>query len=89
VTIPQLRRQIGFVLVADTIANLLLFAPVQILTKGGPDGRTDVLMNDIFERAFISGDIGGAAAATLVLVAIALLIVIVQFRLLARGGEPA
>jgi multiple sugar transport system permease protein len=74
VTVPMLRRQLGFVLVADTISNLLLFAPVQILTKGGPDGRTDVLMNDIFERA--------AAAGTLVLVLVALVIVVVQFRLL-------
>jgi multiple sugar transport system permease protein len=89
VTVPQLRRQLGFVLVADTISNLLLFAPVQILTKGGPDGRTDVIMNDIFERAYIQGDVGGAAAATLVLVLIALVIVVIQFRMLGRGGEPA
>jgi multiple sugar transport system permease protein len=89
VTVPQLRRQIGFVLVADTISNLLLFAPVQILTKGGPDGRTDVIMNDIFERAFVQGDVGGAAAGTLVLVVIALVIVVLQFRLLGRGGDPA
>jgi multiple sugar transport system permease protein len=86
VTIPQLHRQLGFVLVADTISNLLLFAPVQILTKGGPNGRTDVLMNDIFERAYVQGDVGAAAAGTVVLVLIALVIVTIQFRMLARGG---
>ncbi|KDN16444.1 hypothetical protein DV20_41295 [Amycolatopsis rifamycinica] len=85
VTVPQLRRQLGFVLVADTVSNLLLFAPVQILTKGGPNGRTDVLMNDIFERAYTQADVGGAAAATVVLVVVALAIVIVQFRLLSRS----
>jgi multiple sugar transport system permease protein len=89
ITVPQLRRQLGFVLVADTISNLLLFAPVQILTKGGPDGRTDVIMNDVFERAYVQGDIGAAAAGTLVLVVIALVIVVIQFRLLGRGGQPA
>jgi multiple sugar transport system permease protein len=89
VTVPQLRRQLGFVLVADTIANLLLFAPVQILTKGGPDGRTDVLMNDIFERAYVQGDVGAAAAGTLVLVLVALVVVVVQFRLLGQDGEAA
>jgi multiple sugar transport system permease protein len=87
ITVPQLRRQLGFVLVADTIANLLLFAPVQILTKGGPDGRTDVLMNDIFERAYVQGDVGAAAAGTLVLVVVALVIVVVQFRLLGRDED--
>lgn len=87
ITVPQLHRQIGFVLVATTISNLLLFAPVQILTNGGPEGRTDVIMNDIFERAYTESDLGGASAATMVLVVIALVIVVIQFRLLARGEE--
>ena len=87
VTLPQLHRQIGFVLVAATISNLLLFAPVQILTGGGPNGRTDVIMNDIFERAYTRGDVGGAAAGTVVLVLIALVIVVVQFRMLAKGSR--
>jgi len=88
VTVPQLKRQIAFVLVADTISNLLLFAPVQILTKGGPDGSTDLIMNDIFERAYVQADVGGAAAATVVLVTVALVIVVIQFRLLSRSGNP-
>jgi multiple sugar transport system permease protein len=82
ITIPQLKRQIAFVLVADTISNLLVFAPVQILTQGGPQGSTDLIMNDVFERAFISGDTGSAGAATVVLVALALVIVGVQFKML-------
>jgi multiple sugar transport system permease protein len=84
VTVPQLRRQIAFVLVADTISNLLVFAPVHILTGGGPNGRTDLIMNDVFERAYTQADVGGAAAATMVVVAIALVIVLVQFRLLSE-----
>ena len=87
VTVPQLRRQIAFVLVADTISNLLLFAPVQILTKGGPNGSTNVIMNDIFERAYTEADVGGAAAGTMVLVFIALTIVVIQFRLLSKGQD--
>jgi multiple sugar transport system permease protein len=87
VTLPQLSRQIAFVLVADTISNLLVFAPVHILTGGGPNGRTDLIMNEVFERAYTQGDLGAAAAATLVVVAIALAIVLVQFRLLSRGSD--
>jgi multiple sugar transport system permease protein len=87
ITVPQLRRQITFVLVADTISNLLVFAPVHILTGGGPTGHTDLLMNNIFERAYTNADVGGAAAGTIVLVAIALVIVVVQFQLLSRGED--
>jgi multiple sugar transport system permease protein len=86
VTVPQLRRQLTFVLVADTISNLLVFAPVQILTQGGPTGHTDLLMNNIFTRAYTESDVGSAAAGTLVLVVIALVIVVIQFRLLS-GSE--
>ncbi|MVA76665.1 ABC transporter permease subunit [Auraticoccus sp. F435] len=87
ITIPQLRRQLIFVLVADTISNLLVFAPVQILTNGGPNGRTDLIMNNIFERAYVAADTGSAAAATVILVVVALAIVVVQFRLLGTGEE--
>lgn len=33
ITFPLLRRPLAFVLVADTVSNFLVFAPVQILTK--------------------------------------------------------
>ena len=87
ITVPQLRRQLAFVLVADTISNLLVFAPVQILTKGGPNGNTDLIMNDVFERAYVEGNAGSAGAETIVLALFALIIVVIQFRLLSRGEE--
>ena len=87
VTIPQLSRQLTFVLVADTISNLLVFAPVNILTNGGPNGRTDLIMNDVFDRAYNQGDLGAAAAGTCVVVVIALAIVLIQFRLLPKGSD--
>jgi multiple sugar transport system permease protein len=82
VTLPQLRRPLTFVLVADTVANFLVFAPVQILTQGGPQGSTDLIMNEIYTRAFINGDPGSASAATVVLVLLVLVIVLIQFRLM-------
>ena len=82
ITLPGLRRPLTFVLVADTVANVLLFAPVQILTKGGPQGTTNLVMNDIYTRAFVADDPSGAAAATVVLVAVVLVVVGLQFRLM-------
>jgi multiple sugar transport system permease protein len=82
VILPLMRRPIAFVLVADTIANFLLFAPVQILTSGGPAGSTNFLIFDIYENAYVFTDKGLAAAEVMVLVALMLAIVTVQFRLL-------
>jgi multiple sugar transport system permease protein len=87
VTLPQLRRPLTFVLVADTVANFLVFAPVQILTHGGPQGSTNLIVNEIYTRAFVSRDPSGAQAATVMLVALVLAIVVVQFRLMNRGYD--
>lgn len=82
ITIPQLRRPLLFVLVADTVANFLIFAPVQILTKGGPSDSTNLIMYEIFTRAFSTGDETGASAGTVLLIAVIVIVVSIQFRLL-------
>ncbi|MEV5822073.1 sugar ABC transporter permease [Micromonospora harpali] len=82
ITLPGIRRPLLFVLVADTVANFLVFAPVRILTQGGPEGSTNLIMNFIFERAYTLADTGSSAAATVVLVSIVIVVVAAQFRLL-------
>ena len=44
VTIPQLKRTILFVFVADSAANFVLMVPMIILTKGGPLQSTNDLI---------------------------------------------
>ncbi len=73
-------------LVADTVANFLVFAPVQMLTNGGPEGSTNVTMYDIFTRAYTVGDLSLAQAEVMLLVLLVLAVVVVQFRLL-RGKD--
>jgi len=87
VTLPQLRRPLTFVLVADTVANFLVFAPVQILTAGGPEGSTNLIMNDIYTKAFVISDPESAAATTIVLVSAVLIVVTLQFHLMSRGED--
>jgi len=86
VTLPLIRRPLAFVLVADTVANFLVFAPVQILTQGGPQGSTNLLMYDIYTRAYTLNDVNGADSEVIVLILITLIIVAIQFRLL-RSDE--
>ncbi|GAA1570306.1 MULTISPECIES: carbohydrate ABC transporter permease [Kribbella] len=86
VILPLVRRPLAFVLVADTVSNLLVFAPVQILTKGGPNGNSNLLMYDVYNRAYAIGDIHVANAEVVILVVLTLAIVAGQFRLL-RGDQ--
>ncbi|GHS84822.1 ABC transporter permease [Actinomycetota bacterium] len=88
ITLPMLRRPLLFVLVADTVSNFVLFAPVQILTGGGPESRSNFLMYDIFHRSYELSDPYQASAELVVLLVLMIAIVAVQFRLLrSEDGE--
>ena len=71
------------------VANFLVFAPVEILTKGGPQGSTNLIMSDIYTRGFLSGNPSGAAAATIILVVLLIIIVSVQFRMMVGPTRAA
>ena len=85
VIIPVLKRTLAFVLIADTTSNLLLFAPMYMITKGGPQESTNVLMYEAYKSAFIYGDQARAAALMMVLLLIVGAIVALQFRILKKG----
>jgi len=82
VTVPMMKRPLTFVVVSVTVANLLLFSPMYILTKGGPENSTNVLMLESYNSAFQYSDIGRSSAIVIVLLVITLTVVALQFRLL-------
>jgi multiple sugar transport system permease protein len=82
VTLPLLKRPMTFVLMACTVGSFLLFAPVQLLTKGGPEGATNLIMYDIFNRSYLLNDLGVGQAEVVVLLVLLSAIVAVQFRML-------
>jgi len=86
ITLPLLRRPLAFVLVADTVANFLLFAPVQVLTRGGPREATNLLMFEVYRQAYTFGDLALASAEVVVVVVVMVAVVFVQFRLLRSDG---
>lgn len=86
ITLPLLRRPLLFVLVADTVANFVLFAPIQVLTNGGPREASNLLMYDVYHNQFQLGDPYTASAELVILLLIMLAVVGLQFRLL-RGAE--
>lgn len=82
ITVPLLRRQILFVLVTATAANFVVFAPIQLLTNGGPQGSTDILMFDAYNQWFGIGNSNKGAAEIVILMIIMLVVVGLQFRLI-------
>ncbi len=81
ITLPLMRRPLAFVLVADTAANFLLFAPVYVITHGGPNGATSLLMFEAYQAAFAYLDHGRSLALSTVILLILGLIAAAELRL--------
>lgn len=82
ITLPLIKRTMLFVIVANTSINMLLFAPMQLITEGGPQNRTNVLMYEVYKSAFRNGNQSRAGALTTILLIIVLTVVILQFKML-------
>ena len=87
VTLPMLKRPLLFVLVADTVANFVLFVPMQMLTGGGPQNSTTMLMFDAYRRTYTYSQPNQGATATVILTVVMLIIVFIQFRLLKEDAR--
>ncbi|MCZ0734146.1 carbohydrate ABC transporter permease [Phreatobacter sp. AB_2022a] len=88
VTLPMMRRPLAFVLVADTAANFLLFAPVYVITHGGPNGATHLLMFEAYQSAFAFLNHGRSLAISTVILLIILVTALFEMRLFRqREGE--
>lgn len=82
VTMPSLTRMTAFVLVADTVSNFLLFAPVFILTQGGPNGSTNLLMYYAYAHAFADNELGLGLAASIILLIVVMVFVVLELRMM-------
>lgn len=79
IMLPLMRRTMLFVCVANTSSNMLLFAPMQLVTEGGPRNSTNVLMYEAYRSAFRYADMPRCAVIVTVLLLIILGIAMVQF----------
>jgi sn-glycerol 3-phosphate transport system permease protein len=82
VTLPLLSPSLMFAFVVLSIDAFQSFGQVDLLTGGGPNGKTRVLVYSIFQAA--PNDPSTAAAQALVLFGIILVLTLVQLRVLER-----
>ena len=87
VTIPQLKRTILFVFVADTAANFVLMVPMIILTKGGPLQSTNVLIYEGYRSGFYYQDWGRSLSIITILTVITLKVIGLQLLFLSEKNE--
>jgi multiple sugar transport system permease protein len=80
VTFPGLRPVFAILFTLAAIRNLRIFVEIYLLTNGGPDGATDVMITLTFRLGLERNEFGVAAAGTVVLLlATVLLTLAVRF----------
>jgi len=84
VTFPLLMPTTLFVLVNATINSFKLVDHLFILTKGGPDNASNLLLYYIYQVAFSFFDVAYAATLTVVLLGLLAVFAVVQFQLIER-----
>ena len=87
ITLPLLRPSLALSLLLCVTGSLLAFDQFFVLTKGGPDNSTVTIVQLIYREAFQRLDLGTAAALSITVLAVLLLLNVLQFRGLRRADE--
>jgi multiple sugar transport system permease protein len=83
ITLPALRPVFWILFILAAIRGLRVFVEVYVLTNGGPNGSSEVLMTLIYKLGFQSGELGIASAGGIVLF-VATLVLTVGVQLMRR-----
>jgi multiple sugar transport system permease protein len=87
ITLPLLRRPLMFVTILQVIFCFQLFGLIDIMTKGGPGGKTRSIVYYIFERAFVQNQLGYGSAVAFLMFALLFLLSLAQLRLFRREED--
>jgi sn-glycerol 3-phosphate transport system permease protein len=81
ITFTFLSPMTFFLLVMNTIyAYFASFGLIDVLTEGGPAGATNILIYQLYRDFFVNSRVGYAAAESLMLFMLVVLLTIVQFK---------
>ncbi|MBE7705151.1 MAG: sugar ABC transporter permease [Cyanobacteria bacterium SIG29] len=81
ITVPLLTPTIFFVLLITTISSFQVFDLIYLMTEGGPENSTNVLVYWLYKNAFEFFNIGKASAIAYVLFVFILILTIIQWNL--------
>jgi ABC-type sugar transport system permease subunit len=89
ITVPLLRPMILFVVVTSIIGGFQIFEPVLLITKGGPLSKTNVMLLQIYNDAFVNTNLGVASAGAVIMALILLWFSLINMRLMSQGQAEA
>lgn len=84
ITLPLMRPTIALVLIMMITGSLLAFDQFYIMTQGGPDNSTTSVVMVIVRQAFIKFNLGSAAAVSVSVLGVLIVLNVVQLTVLRR-----
>ena len=84
VTLPLVMPTTYFLLVISVIEAFQVFTIVNVMTRGGPAGATDMLVNLLYEIGFVLFDIGRGSALAVMLFVLLVALAILKSRIIGR-----
>lgn len=81
ITLPLLSPTILFVLLITTISSFQVFDLIYLMTQGGPDNSTNILVFWLYKNAFEYFNIGKASAIAYILFCIIFIFSILQWKM--------
>ena len=90
ITFPLLKPFINIAIVLNTIYVFNSFPIIWVMTQGGPDNSTHILVTYLYELGFRLGRPGEAAAVSLIMLVMLFVFSIAYLRLQpAKEGDPS
>ncbi len=84
-TLPGLSPILFYTLVVDIIQAFQSFGQVKILTQGGPGESTNLIVYSIYRDAFFNFRFGSAAAQSVILFLIIMVLTLIMFKVEKKG----
>lgn len=80
ITIPLLSPTIFFVLLITTISSFQVFDLIYLMTQGGPENTTNIVVYWLYKNAFEFFNIGKASSIAYVLFVLILILTVIQWK---------
>jgi multiple sugar transport system permease protein len=87
VSLPAIQPVVAFVTILLVIGGFNVFTSVFLITEGGPNDETQVLLTYMYRQAFTFLDFGYASSISFILTAIVFVLSLAQLRLFRRPSE--
>ena len=85
ISLPLITPTIFFLVVMNFVYGLFeTFGIIDAMTRGGPAGATNSLVYKVYQDGFVQLDLGSSAAQSVILMIVAIVFTVLQFRALER-----